>query len=127
MAVPFAWLFRTRRARLCLLILSLYIACYAALSLCGRYQDNVSSLGELGIITRGVSDHQEWQPRFVIVTRFPGQASALRANIPGYLFLPLVLLDQRFCHRTQPVAWYDSAVNQYTRINDYVAFGVLAG
>jgi hypothetical protein len=56
-----------------------------------------------------------------IVTRFPGQESASRANIPGYLFTPLVLLDQHLCHNTQPMGWDGSAVNKRTTINDYLA------
>src|SRR6185369_1900914 len=91
------------------------------LSLLGQYQDNLGSLKKLGITTRGVSDRQEWQPLFIIVTDFSGQASPSCANVPGYLFLPLVWLDQHFCHQTQPMSWYDSAADKYTRANDYLA------
>src|SRR5439155_13376711 len=69
----------------------------------------VESLTKLGIITRGVSDRYEWQPLFVIVTRFPGQHSAMRANAGGYLFLPLVWLDRGLCHPTRPM--YQPAAN----------------
>ncbi len=64
MSIPFAWLFRTRRTRLVLLILLLYAAVYILLSVCGAYRDNVRGLARLGMITKGMSDRQEWQPAF---------------------------------------------------------------
>src|SRR5438128_1031015 len=118
MKMPFAWLFQARGMKPGLLILGAYVAVYAALSLLGHYQDNIRSLDDLGIITKGVPDREEWQPMFIIMTRFPWQGSPSRANVPGYLFTPLVLLDQHFCHKTQPYSWYESAANnKYARAN----------
>lgn len=108
MKIPFAWLFRTRRAKAGLLVAGLYLATYAALSLCGHYQGNVTSLDQIGIITRGVDDLDEWQPAFVMVTHFPappGQPRVRRANTLGLCFLPLVMLDQQYCHATKPITF----------------------
>jgi hypothetical protein len=126
MRVPFAWLFKARGIKPILGLASAYVAIYSVLSLLGHYQDNLSSLKQLGIMIKGIPDRHEWQPMFTIVTHFPGQDSASRANVPGYLFTPLVLLDQNFCHKTQPMGWDGSAVNKYMGINDYVAFCVFA-
>src|SRR5882762_1893935 len=115
MKIPFAWLFQARGMKPGLLIVGAYVAVYVLLSLLGHYQDNISSLNKLGIIIKGMSDREEWQPMFIIVSRFPGQGSPSRANVAGYLFTPLVLLDQHFCHKTQPTAWYESAANEYSR------------
>src|SRR5437016_2188362 len=127
MKIPFAWLFQVRGIKPVLLIVGAYVAVYAVLSLLGHYQNNIRSLDTLGIITRGVPDREEWQPMFVIMTRFPGQGSHSRANVPGYLFTPLVLLDQHFCHKTQPIDWYRLAANKYTRTNDYLALCAFVG
>jgi hypothetical protein len=121
MSLPFAGLLRSRGARLSLRIVSLYAAVYLGLSFCGSYQDNISSLAKLGLVIRGMPDQLEWQPALLIVTRFPGPGSALRANAAGYVFLPVVLLDQHLIHKNQPVEWYESAVFECTRANDCVA------
>ena len=84
-----------------LLGLAAYMGLYGTLSLFGRYWDNVGSLTQLGIWCRGISDRDEWQPRHVIVTCFPGAGWSVRANFAGYLFLPLVALDRSICHPTQ--------------------------
>jgi hypothetical protein len=111
MKIPFAWLLKARGIKPGVLILGAYAAVYAVLSLLGHYQDNIGSLDKLGIITRGMSDREEWQPIFIMVTRFPAQGSRLRANAPGYLFIPLVLLDQHLCHPTKPITYGKSAAN----------------
>jgi hypothetical protein len=105
MKIPFAWLLKARGVKLGVLILGAYVAVYAALSLLGQYQDNVGSLAKLGIIIRGMSNREEWQPLCIIVTRFPGPGSRMRANAPGYFFLPLVLVDQHFVHPTKPITY----------------------
>lgn len=86
-------------------MLGVYLVAYGVLSLLGGYQNNISSLDELGIVTRGMPDREEWQPVCIRVTQFPGQDSRSRANAPGYLFLPLVLLDRSFCHPTRPITY----------------------
>jgi hypothetical protein len=68
-------------------------------------------LDKLGIITKGVSDREEWQPMFIIVTHFPGQDSHLRANVPGYFFMPLVWLDQHLWHVTKPITYSKRPAN----------------
>jgi len=106
MTIPFAWLFRTKTARATLLMAAVYVAVYTLLSLCGEYRDNIGSLDELGIITRGVPDLEEWQPAGVIVAHYPaapGQTRRMSANTIGYCFLPLVLVDQEYCHVTKPI------------------------
>ena len=76
---------------------------YAVLSALGGYQDNITALDRLGIITRGVPDRQEWQPMLITVAHFPGPDSACRANIGGLVFMPCVVLDRQLCHATRPV------------------------
>jgi hypothetical protein len=127
MQIPFGWLIERRGMKPVLGIVGAYVAVYAALSLLGHYQDNLSSLKQLGIIIKGMPDRHEWQPMCIIVTRFPGEGYVSRANIPGYLFTPLVLLDQHLCHNTQPMESDAAAVNKYTRINDYVALCAFVG
>ena len=108
MKIPFAWLFRLRAARVTLSVLAVYVGVYTVLSLCGEYRDNVGSLNRLGIITRGISDLEEWQPAGVIVTRFPvapGQPRFRKASLLGYCFLPLVMVDQQYCHATKPITF----------------------
>jgi hypothetical protein len=85
------------------LILGAYVAVYTLLSLLGHYQNNIESLDQLGIITRGMPDRWEWQPKFMITTHFPHQGSPARSNVTGYLFMPLVFLDQHLCHSTKPI------------------------
>ena len=103
MKIPFDWLFRIKAVKRGILALGVYLAVYAVLSLFGSRQGNVSSLARLGIIIKGISDRSEWQPRFIIVTHFPHQDSPMRANLPGYFFLPLVFVDQHLCHSTKPI------------------------
>jgi hypothetical protein len=118
MKIPFAWLVRVRGMKAGLLVLGIYLAIYALLSLLGGYQDNVGSLDKLGIITKGMSDREEWQPMFVIETRFPGQGSHLRANLPGYFFMPLVLLDQHLWHVTKPITYGKRQANNLWWLRD---------
>ena len=106
MKIPFAWLFRTKRAKAGLLVTGVYVGTYVALSLVGQYWGNVESLDRIGIHTRGISDVEEWQPAFVTVTHFPappGRTHRMTANTLGYGFLPLVVLDQQYCHVTKPI------------------------
>src|SRR6266571_2793778 len=116
MEAPFARFFRTRKMKAVLLVVAIYTGIYVLLSLGGEYRDNVGSLAKLGIIIRGIPDRQEWQPLFIIVTCFPGPDHALRANMPGYVFLPTVLLDRHFWHLTKPM--YKSAIAQPNRVSE---------
>jgi hypothetical protein len=101
--MPFAALFRARATKLALIILGGYVVVYAVLSALGGYQDNITALDRLGIITRGWPDRQEWQPVLITVAHFPGPGSAFRANVGGFVFMPLVVLDRQLCHATQPL------------------------
>jgi len=106
MSVPFGWLCRSRKTKSAFWILAGYIGSYSVLSVCGQYQDNVSSLNKLGIYCKCVSDLNEWQPAFIMVTHHPGAPGQFRkmsANIPGYCFLPLVLFDQNYIHPTKHI------------------------
>ena len=106
MKIPFAWLFRMKGARAALFVAAFYVGIYAMLSLCGGYRDNVGSLDGLGIHTRGISDLEEWQPAFVIVTHYPaapGHPRFRAASLLGYCFLPLAMIDQECCHATKPI------------------------
>ena len=49
-----------------------------------------------------VADQFEWQPRYGNCQRFRLVSGdyTLRADTLGYFFAPLILLDQRFIHRT---------------------------
>ncbi|HEX2749901.1 MAG TPA: hypothetical protein VHM91_17970 [Verrucomicrobiales bacterium] len=51
-----------------------------------------------------VADTYEWQPRYGSCQNFlsiTGETS-LRADALGYFYAPLILLDQRFIHRSIP-------------------------
>jgi hypothetical protein len=104
--IPFARLSQRRGARAALYVAAAYAGAYAVLSLCGQYRNNVGSLDRLGIHTRGISDLEEWQPAGVIVAHFPavpGEPRLMTANVLGYCFLPLVMIDQQYCHATKPI------------------------
>ena len=88
-----------------LIMLGAYVAVYAVFSQLGHYEDNAGSLDKLGIITKGISDREEWQPMFITAAHSPGQGSRLRANAAAHLFMPLILLDQRLCHQTKPIRY----------------------
>src|SRR2546422_3142285 len=122
MKTPFAWLFRRRGVKAGLVILGAYVAVYAVLSLLGHYQNNIGSLDQLGIITRGVPDRWEWQPMLIIVTRFPGQDSRSRSNAPGFLFRPLVFVDQHLCHPTKPITYGRSSWHARAEVTHYWSF-----
>jgi len=108
MSIPFSWLFNTRRTKKIWLVTTIYLGLYAVLSLCGRYQDNMTSMESVGVYCMCTSDIDEWQPPFIIVTHWPagpGQVRHMSASITGYLFLPLAWLDQKFWHPTKDVVW----------------------
>jgi hypothetical protein len=100
---------RLFRARFAMLAFGIYIGIYATLSLCGKYEGNVSSLKTLGIYCSCMSDHVEWQPALITVTHGmldgPGGTGHLCASALGYCFLPLVLVDQFCFHPTKPFSY----------------------
>jgi len=80
-------------------LLAAYVLAYAVLSITGGWV--VSESGEHRIVT-AVADQFEWQPRYGSCQRFRSVSGdyTLRADTLGYVFAPLILLDQRFIHRT---------------------------
>ena len=108
MQIPFDRLVGKWGARFVLRGLAIYVAVYVALSLCGRYLDNVNSLQRLGIYCLCISDLEEWQPALglVVVTHHVADMAGVQgrqeANVLGYCFLPLVLLDRQLFHPTRP-------------------------
>lgn len=82
-------------------LLLLYVASYAALSFTGGWV--VTESGEVRIFT-AVADTFQWQPRYGSCQRFHSVSGdyTVRADALGYFFAPLILLDQRFVHRTIP-------------------------
>jgi len=51
----------------------------------------------------------QWQPRFGFCQRFrwSGGRNGIRADFLGYIYAPLILLDQSYIHRTIPL-WSSS-------------------
>lgn len=90
-----------QRLKIALGVSVLYFAVYAVLSLNGGYVFTQSGLlryeGAFAL-----SDLQQWQPRFAFCQRFRqvDGSWSLRANFLGYVFAPVILLDQALVHRT---------------------------
>jgi hypothetical protein len=82
--------------------LLIYAGSYAVLSATGGWI--VSESGEVRMRMAGlaVADVIQWQPRYGYCERFrsSGGDYGLRADALGYFYAPLILLDQRFIHRT---------------------------
>ena len=82
-------------------LVALYVTAYIGLSCTGGYVFTQS--GEVRYAFGwSVSDIQLWQPRFLFCQRFRqiDGSWTIRANTLGYVFTPLVLLDQAFWHKT---------------------------
>ncbi len=96
---------RTRRllhfARQLSILLLLYVALYAPLSFTGGWVVTESS--EVRFFS-AVADVFQWQPRYGRCQRFREATGdyTLRTDRLGFYFAPLILLDQRFVHRTIP-------------------------
>lgn len=80
--------------------LATYVGLYGLLSVGGRYQDNVSALDKLGPPCLCISDLDEWQPALVVAAHLP-ESAVRKTNDLGLLFLPLVIIDQRYWHATK--------------------------
>jgi hypothetical protein len=87
------------------IVLGVYFGSYLMLSLFGRYQDNMASLEKIHMGCLCISDRDEWQPKSIIVTSFPGNQSSLLASPLGYLYLPIVFFDRVSFH---PTHYYES-------------------
>jgi hypothetical protein len=108
-------LFSSRKGRFgILLFLAVYSGVYALLSSKGHYMDNLSSLEKIGCLKNLAvrmsydADRQEWQPKSVIVTRFPKNTGDpflihIHANASGWFFMPLVCVDRLFVHKTKSI------------------------
>jgi hypothetical protein len=81
-------------------LLALYNISYVALSATGGWV--VSESGELRMPLLAVCDTFEWQPRYgeCQLFRWSGGNYGLRGDSLGYFYSPLILLDQRYVHRT---------------------------
>jgi hypothetical protein len=87
---------------------ALYLLTYIGLSCSGGYV--LTQSGELRYsFGWSVSDIEQWQPRFLFCQRFRqiDGSRTIRANTLGYVFTPLVLLDQAVWHKT--VRLFDGA------------------
>ena len=106
-----------KRLKIALRVLSVYLLLYVVLSLTGGYIFTQSGQVRYGG-GLSVSDLQQWQPRFTFCQRFRQVDGSwtLRANVLGYVFAPLVLLDQTFIHRT--VRLFDPETGEPTEKRD---------
>ncbi len=79
-----------------------YVGSYVALSLCGGYV--MTQSGDVRYADGGMSvtDIDQWQPCFTFYQHFRTMNGSriVRANFLGYVYAPLILLDQTFFHRT---------------------------
>jgi peptidoglycan/LPS O-acetylase OafA/YrhL len=90
-----------RKLKIALGVLAAYVLVYVVLSLTGGYIFTQSGQVRYGF-GLSVSDLQQWQPRFAFCQRFRqvDDSWTLRANFLGYVFAPMILLDQTLVHRT---------------------------
>ncbi len=90
-----------RRLKIALGVLAAYALVYLVLSLTGGYVLTQSGQVRYGF-GLSVSDIRQWQPRFAFCQRFRRADGSwtLRANCLGYVFAPMILLDQTLVHRT---------------------------
>ena len=90
-----------RWLKIALSCLLLYVVCYIILSFGGGYVWTQSGQVryDFGL---SVTDLEQWQPRYTFCQRFRliDGSWTIRANFLGYVFAPLVLLDQTFVHKT---------------------------
>jgi hypothetical protein len=76
-----------------------YVSLYAYLSLNGGYI--LTQSGQVRSGSHLVSDIQQWQPYHAFCQRFwrADGSWTLHANLPGYVFAPMIILDQTLFHR----------------------------
>jgi hypothetical protein len=103
-------------------ILILYVASYAVLSYTGGWV--ISETGHDRPVPGAplaAADVYIWQPRYGRCEPFRNVLgeNTLRADALGYLFAPLILLDQRFVHPTIPFTAPDGRDNPAPPYEDY--------
>jgi len=85
------------------LFVGLYLCSYGLLSYLGSYVRTQSGVLRWTHSGLAITDAAQWQPKFVFWQRFQrfDGTSIVRANPFGYLYAPLVSLDQKLIHPTQ--------------------------
>ena len=82
------------------ILLGHYFGIYFFLSSSGRYEANYSVISKIVGPCLCVSDSEEWQPLWIIFAHSSASSGrhAFYANSLGYIFLPLVNIDQQYWH-----------------------------
>jgi hypothetical protein len=83
-----------------------YITIYLLLSLFGEYVPGTT--GKYRYVTSGlgVTDVQRWQPKFIYAGFYQpvdGTKFVYTSNALGYFYAPLVIIDQKYFHKTQEI------------------------
>ena len=90
------------RLKIILVFLFLYIGSYAIFSYFGSYLPTQSGTVryDFGL---AVTDVQQWQPKFIYghLFRTIDEKLTYHGNTMGIVYAPLVILDQKYIHRTQ--------------------------
>ena len=84
------------------IVVSAYSSVYAFLSISGQYEGDADILDKIYGPCICASEDEYWQPRHVILARY---SDKFLVNSYGYLFFPLVKLDQRWWHPTKPIEY----------------------
>lgn len=83
-------------------VLVLYVGIYAALSAGGEYE--VAASGDTRLLTgvRIIPNERRWQPAGIEWQPYrDGDGRGVEANWLGWLFCPLVMIDQAWIHETE--------------------------
>ncbi|UCG49009.1 MAG: hypothetical protein JSU94_04340 [Phycisphaerales bacterium] len=93
---------RRRRMLWVGVFLLVYCCCYLVLSSLGGYVWTQSGVVRYPISYLAVTDIIQWQPKFMFCQVFQDIQGrrVIRASPLGWVFSPLILLDQRFVHPT---------------------------
>ncbi len=84
-----------------LLFFSAYLGLYIFLSYLGDYTPSQSGKRRhSGGIS--ITDLEVWQPKFIVLNTYYSVDGlrSVKANIGGYLFYPLILIDRNTVHKT---------------------------
>lgn len=94
---------KIKKVLLYLLCLSiLYGGIYILLSVNGKYMPVITGKVRYGH-GLGIFDVRMWQPKYIIFAKQYGfsQKAKYSYNLLGFLYFPLVYLDQNYIHKTQ--------------------------